>query len=114
MTSAMAPMNTRPLRRSRRAVRSFASMTAPKLLHGGQDAMNGVVGVAADVPRRRERRLVALGVAAARTQLMVARRRVPDQVEAPPRELADRRVELGGRPARATVRAHVDGLDRRP
>src|SRR6266511_4948294 len=78
---------------------------------GDADALNGVVGVAADVPLRLQRLLVAGGVARTAGERVLARRRVPVERPAAPCPRPEVVAQLGGRPGPAVVDADLDALD---
>src|SRR5829696_5984743 len=87
--------------------------TGPGSLEAGphRNPLDGVVGVALEVPARLERLTVAGGVGGARREHVLARRRTPLEAPGPPGRLAQRLLELGGREALASVgrdlHAHV-------
>ena len=79
-----------------------------------RDAVDGVVGVAAPVPRRFQRLAVAGGVGGAATELLHSGLGIPHV--SPPLPLSHhqgRSVDVGRLPGTAPIGAHVDGDDRR-
>src|SRR5580765_2134346 len=83
--------------------------------HVDDDALDGVVRVAADVPRAVERLLVAGLVARADAELVAAERRVPLVRPRRPRpRRADVVLDARRLPRLATVEAHLDRRHPRP
>src|SRR5689334_3754821 len=80
---------------------------------GYDDLLDCVVRVAAEIPGRLVRLLVALRVARAGTEHVRAGLRLPAKAPAAPGPALPRRVELCRRPRHTAVGAELDRLDRR-
>src|SRR5262245_49231500 len=82
--------------------------------NGDRNTLDGVVHVAAEIPRRLERLLRAGRVSRAAAELVLARLRLPHVPPRAPRPAPECRLaDLGGRPCPAPVTRHVDRGDLR-